>query len=340
MVDPLCQSGGFDPERDPDALWEWWTSVAMRQMLSEQSEAVRRAVPDGFVGLLRDAAVRPGASVESLARDVGLNRPVIEPWLKEVRRSRLRPFLAACIRLGASPAAVRVGLSRLFRGAVGSPWKTVSPAVPGSGLSPRHTWDARWVRAIPELDCLIAGGECRSVGEAERSLRLSHGTIERRDPECYATLWSSCAAWRERDRQLLRERAKQMLDWAIDRSGSRSAYAAARSLGVCSDTLEHWFPDRYRRLVAVRSERRAQACRTLLDVRCRAVRAAAYDLIRSGTHLSFPDVLSHAVLPPTLCRVPAVWTASETAFATLGLELLSPGGGSVPLCQTGVERSP
>ena len=334
--DPFLRSGDFDPARDTDALWEWWTSVALGQMLIVQSAALHSATPDRFVGFLRDALDRHGGNVESLVRELRLNRSMVERWLDRSRRPRLRPFLAACMRLRASPAGVGTGLPQLFRGAVPCPWTGPSPTVPGSGVSVsgpsrRRAWDARWARAVPALDRLIAGGVCRSVEAVERSLCLSRGTVQRRDPERYAALRACCAAHRDADRRSFRHRAKQALDHAIDGSGSRSVYAVARSLGIYSGTLERWFPERYERLVTLHSEYRNQASRALLERRCGALRAAVFDLVRSGQHPSFPAALSHAGLPHTLCRVPSVRPAFEAALAACGLAPLPHGVGSALL---------
>ena len=96
-------------------------------------------------------------------------------------------------------------------------------------------------------------------------------------------------------------------------------------------TLERWFPERYARLVALHASRRQQASRALLDRRCGALRAAVFDLVRSGQHPSFPTALSHAGLPPTLCRVPSVRPAFEEALAACGLEPLPLRAGTAPL---------
>lgn len=322
--DPLLESGDFDPERDPDSQREWWVSVAFGQMLSAQSMALRHAGPEGFAALLREAVERPGASLESLVRDLGLHRSAVEPWLKGSRLPRLRPFLTACVRLGASPAEVGTGLSLAPRGAVGCPWRDAAPAAVFS----RRRAAARWTRAVPVLDRMIAEGAHRSVEGVERELGLPRGEVQRRDPERYAVLRAHCAERRRGDRQALRERAGGVLARAIGGCEPRSAYAVARSVGVCSDTLEQWFPVEYRRLVALHAERRSQANRELLDRRCDAVRTAVFELVRLGTHPSFPAVLSHAGLPPTLCRVPAVRAACEAALTACGIDPLPQGSGS------------
>ena len=333
--DPLLESGDFDPERDTEAVWEWWTSVALGQMLAAQPLVLRCPAPDRFVDFLRRALARHGGNVESLVRTLVLNRSVVERWLDRTRRPRLRPFLTACIRLRASPAVVGTGLPHLVPDDI-CPWMDTSSAGPGSGTPSsdphrRRAWDARWARALPALDRLIAGGGCRSVEAVERSLRLSRGTVQRRDPERYAALRACCASRREAERSALRERARQALDRAIAGPRSRSAYDVARSLGVYSGTLERWFPERYARLVALHASRRQQASRALLDRRCGALRAAVFDLVRSGQHPSFPTALSHAGLPPTLCRVPSVRPAFEEALAACGLEPLPLRAGTAPL---------
>ena len=333
--DPLLESGDFDPERDTEALWEWWTSVALGQMLAAQSLAVQHAASDRFVAFLRDALDQHGSNVESLVRTLGLNRSMVERWIDRSRRPRLRPFLTACIRLRASPAAVGTGVPHLVPDAV-CPWMDAPSVGPGSGTpasgpSRRRAWDARWARAVPALDRLIVGGACRSVEAVERSLGLSRGTVQRRDPDRYAALRACCAARREAERGSLRERAEQALDCAIAGPRFRSAYEVARSLGVYSGTLERWFPERYAQLVALHASRRQQASRALLDRRCGALRAAVFDLVRSGQHPSLPTALSHAGLPPTLCRVALVRPAFEAALADCGLPPLPQGVRSASL---------
>ena len=327
--DPLLETGDFDPERDTDALWEWWTSVALGQMLAVQSLALQQAAPDRFVGFLHDALDRHGGNVESLVRELGLNRSMVERWLDRSRRPRLRPFLAACMRLRASPAGVGTGLPQLFRGAVPCPWTGASPTVPGSGVSVsgpsrRRAWDARWAWAVPALDRLIAGGACRSVEAVERSLCLSRGTVRRRDPERYAALVACCAACRDAERRSLREQAKQALDRAIAGPGSRSAYAVARSLGVYSGTLERWFPERYGQLVALHASRREQVSRALLGQRCEAIHAAVLHLARLGQHPSLSRTLCHVGLSHTLRRVPSVRAAWRMALAACDFLLQPP----------------
>ena len=330
--DPYLDGGDFDPERDTDALWEWWVSVALGQMLAAQSVAVRYAVFDRFGDFLRGALDRHASNVEALVRTLGLNRSMVERWLDRSRRPRLRPFLTTCVRLRASPAAVATGIPHLFSRAV-CPWIDAPslgphPGTAASDPSRQRAWDVRWARAVPALDRFIAGGAGRSVEAIERSLGLSRGTVQRRDPERYVALRACCAARRAADRVPLRERAKQALDHAIAGPKFRSAYEIARSLGVCSGTLERWFPERYGQLVALHTSRRKQASRALLDRRCNALRAAVFDLVRAGQHPSLPTALSHAGLPPTLCRVPSVRPAFEAALAACGLAPLPQGVGS------------
>lgn len=334
--DPHLDAGDFDPERDTDALSEWWTSVALAQMLAAQSLAAQHAASDRFVDFLRDALDRHGSNVESLVRTLGLNRSMVERWLDRSRRPRLRPFLTACIRLRARPVEVGTGVPHLARDAVHCPWLYAPSVRPDSGTaasdpSRQRAWDARWAWAVPALDRFIAGGGCPSVAAVERSLGLSRGTVHRRDPDRYAALRACCAVRREAERGPLRDRAKQALDSAIAGPRFRSAYEVARSLGVYSGTLERWFPERYEQLVALHASRRQQASRAVLDRRCGALRVAVFDLVRSGQHPSLPTALAHAGLPPTLCRIPSVRPAFEAALAACGLPPLPQGIGSAPL---------
>ena len=50
--DPLRESGGFDTSGEGDAVWEWWISVVLGQMLSVQIDSKRLAEPRGFASLI------------------------------------------------------------------------------------------------------------------------------------------------------------------------------------------------------------------------------------------------------------------------------------------------
>ena len=258
------------------------------------------------------------------------------PWSSGGSTEPSPPSPSVLGRLPAAQGQPRRGrdpsLQYVLRAALPCPWTDVSSAVPSSdpsasGSPRRRAWDARWARTVPALDRLIAGGTCRSVEAVERSLCLSCGTVQCRDPKGYAALWACCAACRDAERRSLWERAKQALDRAIAGLGSRSAYAVAGSLGIYYGTLGQWFPERYEQLVTLRAEHRKQASREVLDRRCIALRAAVFDLVRSGQHPSSPDALSYARLPPTLCRVPTVRPAFEAALAALWACAASAGRG-------------
>ena len=117
------------------------------------------------------------------------------------------------------------------------------------------------------------------------------------------------------------------------RAAVPSAYELARSLGVYSGTLERWFPERYAQLVALPASRCQQASRALLDRRCGALRAAVFDLVHSGWHPSLP-ALSHAGLPPTLCRVPSVGPLSRQPWLPVSFRRFRRGSDACPFVET------
>ena len=166
---------------------------------------------------------------------------------------------------------------------------------------------------------MMAEGACRSVPEVERALCLPPGILSRRFPDRYAKLRAVCAARRDEERRRRLARCRAALDEAIQGPEVRSVHAIARSLGVGSESLRRWFPDRFRRLVEVYAERSATFRRDRLRRRLQAVRAAVCDLVAEGERPSLHRAVLHAGLPPTFCAEPPVRPVWSRAFAACGV---------------------
>ena len=174
--------------------------------------------------------------------------------------------------------------------------------------------------AVP-LDRMMVEGECRSVPEVERALCVPAGTLSRRFPGRYGKLRAVCAARRDQERHRLLSRCRMALDETIEGPEVRSVHAVARSLGVGSESLRRWFPDRFRRLVEVYAERSATFRRDRLCRRLQAVRAAVCDLVAQGERPSLHRAVLRAHLPPTFCTEPSVRAVWSGAFAACGVAL-------------------
>ena len=107
--DPLRQDWSAGARLGVQALWEWWTSVAVGRMLASQRLLARSGSPRGFQELLRrslDRAVDPSVKLLAQYLDFGWNS--IEVWMNGKRSPRLSFFLAVCMRLGADPLQIAV----------------------------------------------------------------------------------------------------------------------------------------------------------------------------------------------------------------------------------------
>ena len=323
--DPLLECDDFT-ERDGggDALWEWWTAQALGRMCAIGSWGQSYATPDGFAALLRETTARPDVAVAPLARYLGVHPGTLQRWRTVKTKPRLRPFIDACIRLGAIPVTVATGSEYQLLDFDPCPWKRALPATPqlppgifaASSRQARAQRDARLRRA---LDRMMAEGACRSVPEVERALCVPSGTLSRRFPERYAKLRTVCAARRDDERRRRLARCRAALDQAINGPEVRSVHQVARRLRVSSESLRRWFPERFRRLVEVYAERSATFRRDRLRRRLQAVRAAVCDLVAAGERPSLHRAVLHARLPPTFCTEPPVRAVWCGAFAACGV---------------------
>ena len=307
-----------------DALWEWWTALALGRMCAIGSWGQAYATPDGFAALLCETTARPDVALAPLARYLGVNPATLTRWRSMKTKPRLRQFLDACIRLGAIPVTVATGSKYQLLDFDPCPWKRTLPATPQLpprvfATSSRQARDQRDARLRRALDRMMAEGACRSVPEVERALCLPPGILSRRFPDRYAKLRAVCAARRDEERRRLLVRCRAALDEAIQCPEVRSVHAVARSLGVGSESLRRWFPDRFRRLVEVYAERSATFRRDRLRRRLQAVRAAVCDLVAEGERPSLHRAVLHAGLPPTFCAEPPVRPVWSRAFAACGV---------------------
>ena len=322
--DPRLKRDDF-AERDGggDALWEWWTAQALGRMCAIGSWGQAYATPDGFAALLRETTARPGLALA----------PSPATWALTRRRSHagamktkpcLRPFLDACIRLGAIPVTVATGSKYQLLDFDPSPWRRALPATPqlppgAFATSSRQARDQRDARLCRALDRMMAEGACRSIPEVERALCVPPGTLSRRFSERYGKLRAVCAARRDEERRLLLARCGKALDQAIEGPEVRSVHEVARILRVGSESLRRWFPERFRHLVQIYAERSAALRRDRLRRRLQAVRAAVCDLVAEGERPSLHRAVLHAGLPPTFCAEPPVRAVWSGAFAACGV---------------------
>ena len=301
-----------------DALWEWWTALALGRMCAIGSWGQAYATPDGFAALLRETTARPDVALAPLARYLGVNPATLTRWRSMKTKPRLRQFLDACIRLGAIPVTVATGSKYQLLDFDPCPWKRALPATPQLpprvfATSSRHARDQRDARLRRALDRMMAEGACRSVPEVERALCVPAGTLSRRFPDRYGKLRAVCAARRDHERHRLLSRCCIALDEAIEGPEVRSVHDLARSLRVGSESLRRWFPERFHRLVEVYAERSTQRRHERLALRLRAIRDAVSALVDGGELPSLHRALRHAGLPSTFDTDPrarAAWVAA------------------------------
>ena len=107
--DPLRRDSSAGELLGYQALWEWWTSVAVGRMLASQRLLARSGNPRGFSEFLRWTL--GGSAAEPLARYLDVGPHSIRVWINGKRSPRLDFFLAVCMRLGADPLKIAVGPS-------------------------------------------------------------------------------------------------------------------------------------------------------------------------------------------------------------------------------------
>ena len=338
--DPRLECHDFT-ERDAgsDALWEWWTAQALGRMCAIGSWGQSYATPDGFAALLRETTARPDVALAPLARYLGVHPGTLQRWRAMKTKPRLRPFLDACIRLGAIPVTVATGSEYQLLDLDPCPWKgtlSATPQLPPGvfATSSRQARAQRDARLRCALDRMMAEGACRSVPEVERALCVPSGTLSRRFPERYDKLRALCAARRAEERRRLLARCRAALDKAIEGPEVRSVHTVARSLGVASESLRRWLPGRFRRLVEVYAECSAQRRRERFARCLQAIRDAVFELVEGGELPSLHRAVRHAGLPSTFDSDPRARSAWVAALTHHGFPPLPPRARSTPFSES------
>ena len=172
------------------AEWEWWTSLAVGQMLACQLTMSNWANDRGFPSLLNHAAGRDMfGSVRRLVRYVGVDRGSLEAWMKGRRRPSLDSFLAVSMRLRFHPLIVAI-YPREGGGSAGLPWEGAEPPWPPIRPKPRRhrrsipRGPEFWDRVAEQLAAILDGPEPwrRTLTEVAESFGVSPGTVKRRFP--------------------------------------------------------------------------------------------------------------------------------------------------------------
>ena len=321
--DPLRDSGGFDERFDRAPLWEWWTSVAVAQMLSVHRHPERAASPAGIRSLLELRIRHRGIGSEPLARYLRVARTAMIAWRDGKRKPRLRSFVQVCMLLGEHPAAVAYPDVPDGAWQSWSPWPGVqhpwsAPVSTSFDTVRRRALDARWARVAAELDAVIATGDCPSPSALASSVGERYAGLSRRFPDRIEKLRSRRAA----DRALLRRRYGQALDEAIADPDPLSLNMLSKALGVDSAVLQRAHPERCARLVKRHAAWAARQRRERTAHRCAMVRDAVHTLVAAGERPTLHGAVVHAGLPPTVCGNPAVRLAWLEALRALGV---SPG---------------
>ena len=251
----LSGTAPIDLHREDSARFEWWTSVALGQMLSVQRLAVADAEPAGFQRLIDRACSPPGPGIISVSRYLGVSYPTVLTWRRGEGHPPLRQFLSVCLKVGANPAQVALGPQYSFP----TPWEEHAPDWRSDSMSggPRfRVSEASRCRLRKALERAIDHGTFRSAREFGRAHNVSIQTVGRQFPDLYAILVERGAALREADRRAAAAQYQKVLDAHISGSDVCSVTSVARSLGIALDTLQCACPDSYARLQALYSERR------------------------------------------------------------------------------------
>ena len=313
--DPHLRGPGVDFRRDHTARFDWWTSVALGQMLSVQSQASERAGVDGFADLIRTSSSVPRVGLQSIARYLGVSHRTLAHWRDGDPKPRLRWYLRVCIRLGANPAAVALGdcsFPTPWRESM-SKWRSLCV----SGTPRVRAREDRWRRLARAIDRSIAQGGPRSVRDFARDQGVHFTILNRRFPDKYAVLVGQAARHRDAERHLFQARCRHALDSALSSPDVRSVCSVARSLGITTDRLKRNCPQRYARLLVLYRERSREARRHRLQSRCRAVRDSVRDSLAEGVRPSLWRAVTRAGLPETLCADPSVRSAWHNALDEL-----------------------
>ena len=322
--DPLRESGRFDDSHDLDALWEWWTSVAVGQMLGFQTSSSRwgLASPSSFLYRLRRLSSDVG--IEPFARHLGVGRTGLVAWIENRRLPRFSLFLRVCMLLGFHPAEVAFPRGARWLSVVWSPWPGRAHPWPGpfsnSFDTPRRrALEARWARVAATLDAIIAEGRCTSTRAVARSLGENYGTLQRKFPDRFAQLRSQCAAHRVAQRRADLERFRIALDAALRCLMPPSLNAVACSLGVTPGRLQRAHPRLCARLVESHAASAARRRRAHVGRRALRVRKVVCVLVAAGERPTVHGAVVRAGLPPTVSANPVVRDAWLGALRECGV---------------------
>ena len=202
--------------------WDWWTAVAVHQMLAAQRPAARRASPVGFATLVESARGRfPRRSLDALAKHLGLSRSALESARRIDRGLSLRKFLAVCMRLGANPVEVAFapyGRSSACRweslGLAARPWPRLDlnrRVQSGGRDDPR-----RWTAIGAELDALLRQARIGfSPTRFAKSWQVAPATLRKRFPVQYRRLSDRYTMQCLHDKRRLREHRYQAVRDAV-----------------------------------------------------------------------------------------------------------------------------
>ena len=204
--DPLRQDWSAGARLGVQALWEWWTSVAVGRMLASQRLLARSGSPRGFQELLRrslDRAVDPSVQLLAQYLDFGWNS--IEVWMNGKRSPRLGFFLAVCMRLGSDPLQIAVAPSPVPVERDRLPWVGAHPPWPPLRSSMSSRRQRRYQRDRDHFQRLAvalrhflndSGSRRLCVTAAARALHSSGPTLMARFPAEYAQIVARHKAYR------------------------------------------------------------------------------------------------------------------------------------------------
>ena len=227
---------------DPHEPWDQWMSTAVFQMLANQAEAARRASPVGLGALVESARARcPKRSLEALARNVGIDRKILDNCRRYKQAPPLRTFLAVCMRLGANPVEVAFdpygGVSGRGWTSVGlssRPWPRFSVRSRPSDF--RRDDPQRWRRIGRALDELLRQPRVCAPTHFAKSWQVAPRTVAKRFPDCFAELRERYQTQCDADRSRVRQSRYQAVRDAVTdlvRAGRDPARSTAfRAAGV------------------------------------------------------------------------------------------------------------
>ena len=242
---------------DTAVRWDWWTAVAVNQMLAAQMQASDHVSPVGFAALVESARAQfPRRSLNAVAEHLGVCRSTLEAARRVDRPLRLSTFLAMCMRLGANPVEVAFAP---YGAAFDAGWDVAGLATqPWPRLNPAYRTRAcgrdnpeRWKRISVALDALLRQDRVCSPTQFAKSLEVALGTVRRRFPDRIRQLSERYQVQRDADRQRLREQRYQAVRDAVTtlvHAGQHPSRSRTfRTAGVYNfDTYDSVLPDVWR----------------------------------------------------------------------------------------------